>query len=183
MKTVKLTALVFWVLVFSPGCIDVDVGMSKTTSVRTVEGDATLNKAHASFHGELLDAYTVKAGKVKKGDLEKVRIEQFFVERVLDGVAVDGRVIGLEFVQDLEIRVRPVDEDSELPEVTVAWFEAGDEPLDNPYVIEFEVDPSVELLPYFLEGFEFTAEGAWRVPASNVQVRGHAIFSGVHSWP
>ena len=104
-----------------------------------------------------------------------------YLEVTEDSVAGPEDRDTLEFILNAELFVRSLNEDSELPVQLLATYERPPDGMDDPQVVDFDVDSSVELLPYFADGFELFTECACRVPADNVSLKGYATLGGVHN--
>jgi hypothetical protein len=165
-------------LLVLPGCFEVDVSFSRSKR-GTVDGDPILNKAKATITGELLDPVTVDEPD-KASQLASARLENLFVEVTDD--AVDGvwDRDDLLFVYRVDAWVEPLEPDSDLPRILIAWYDIEEhEPVD-PTLIEFEVDGSVEFIPYLKQGCRVVFESVTLIPHDDVSIRVTAEFGGTH---
>jgi len=156
--------------------VDVDFSRSKRA---TVEGNPILNKAKATLTGELLDP--VKVDDTEKAQqLSSARLDTLFVEvtdEAIDGVWDRDDLL---FIRRVDAYVEPLDPDSDLPRVLVAWFDDEEHEVEDPQFIDFEVDGDVELISYLKQGCRVVFESVTLIPHDDVSIRVTAEFAGLH---
>lgn len=171
-------ALIVVLPVLICSCIEVDVPIEKTSKVMTIEGDALLHRAGVKTYGGIIKPYKVKR-KLKSGELYTVKLTDLYLE-VTDDAMPEGDEDDLEFLLSATVYMRSRDETSELPDIPVAWYERDEELDDQRPVLDFEVDFTTELQPYFVTGFELYSDAAMIVPEDDVSLQAHIRFMGQH---
>jgi len=174
----RVLALMVVLPVFICSCVDVDVPIEKTSKVMTVEGDELLHRAGVKTYGAIIKPYKVKR-KLKSGELYSVKLTSLYLA-VTDDAMPDGDEDDLEFLLSATVYMRSLDEHSELPDVPIAWYERDEASEDQRMVLDFEVDFTSELQPYFVTGFELYSDAAMIVPEDDVSLRAHIRFMGRH---
>lgn len=163
------------------GCLGgLELEIPVATRVATVEGNEILHKADAKLHGEILEPARIdKLMGVDSDSIASIRMMDFRVDTAPN--ALDGMddIDDLEFVESMVLYVRSVKEGTSLPDIAVGWHYEEDNPSDDPFSIEFEVDQDLELKPYIDEGFELYSKSVGSVPADDVAVQGFASFLAI----
>ena len=174
----KVLALMIVLPVFICSCMEIDVPIEKTSKVMTVEGDELLHRAGVKTYGGIIKPYKAKR-KLKSGELFSVKLTGLYLD-VTDDAMPDGDEDDLEFLLSATVYMRSLDEHSELPDIPIAWYERDEAMDDARMVLDFEVDFTSELQPYFVTGFELYSDAVMIVPEDDVSLQAHIRFMGQH---
>jgi len=159
------------------GCLTVELEIPVVTPVAVVEGNKVLHNAGATLHGDLLEPARIdELDSLADSGFSSVNLVSFELNVTTDSVSDAKDLDDLSFVESMTIYVRSVKEGSRLPERSVGWYYEDDDTTGDSSVLIFDVDDTIELMPYMQEGFELFSKATSMVPGDDVSIEGVATF-------
>jgi hypothetical protein len=166
------------VLVILLASCNVDVTLTRIKT-GTVEGDETLHKVGVTLHQELLNPIEVhKPHKARK--LDTINVDHVTLSRTTDELP-EGDHDDLLFIRELKIVVEPVDSTSYLIRRKIAWYNRDEAATPDPYEINLEIDPDINVRPYILQGCRFILNSVYEIPEDDISISIEAVFIGIHN--